>query len=546
MGKTDKSQRFGYCFYVPFKSFSYSLSLFPTVHTLPSFFFLPSFILSFFFFSRACLLEGMAKGSVKRKATPSSVRKKKAQQRIRKKVKQKIERKKPNWRMAAAKTYLNKDSREQSKAAAAKKKKKASRGGEDDEDEEAGFNFSAPGAEGDGGEVQSDVDEDRQERLNQRNPLETQLFLKGLPLDTSEEELMTFFTTHFGMKKAGRVLLVRNKLSKTLAGTAFLHCGSAEMADKIFTEAQKNARELAALDRQDLKSKTEGLSHHQAKRMAYKLHTDATVARDPFLTLRDMKFTVLRVLSRSDAQEAVSSQVKKKKRTKAAADDPRHLYLLQEGLITRDSPAARDLHPKYLQMIEDDYEARKQQLRNSNYFVSTKRLSVRNLPRTMTENDVRRLFAGKVREYLKTHKEDTDKGHWGKYGPIMNVKLLRDTAGVSKGYAFIEFVNHNIALNALRMVNNNPTLFGDNRRLMVSFSIENMDALKKLERMKEIKKHREIRSAVNRKAATSSSTASDARKPRGFSASAVGEKRRRTSSAGGGSEKARKKPRTES
>lgn len=56
-----------------------------------------------------------------------------------------------------------------------------------------------------------------------------------------------------------------------------------------------------------------------------------------------------------------------------------------------------------MQMITDDYEARKAQLTNNNFFVSKTRLSVRNLPRHLTENDMRRLFAKAVRTYLKSH-----------------------------------------------------------------------------------------------------------------------------------------------
>lgn len=431
----------------------------------------------------------MAKGTVKRKATPSSTRKKKAQQRIRKQIRSKLQKKKPNWKTALAKAYTADD-----KGSKDKKPKKASRkrsrDGDADEDEENTFNFKRDREDDEDGEVQSDVDEEKEERMNQRDPLETQLFLKNLPLDTSEEELMAYFKTHFSAVK--RVLLVRNRASKTLSGTGFVHCGSAELATKIFDYAQQNAREVSAVGREEMKTQTDGLSHHQAKRMLHKMRTDTFIVRDPFLTMRDTKFTVMRVLSRSDTQEAVSAQ-QKKKRTKVAADDPRNLYLLQEGLVLPDSAAAKGLHPRYLQMIEDDYAQRKQQLTNSNYFVSKTRLSVRNLPRTMSENDMRRLFAEQARTYLKKHPEDTEKGKWGKYGSIRNVKLLKDTAGVSRGYGFIEFVNHNVALSTLRMLNNNPTVFGDQRRLMVSFAIENMNAVQKLQRMKELKKARMAR-----------------------------------------------------
>ncbi|EPY34985.1 nucleolar protein 4 [Angomonas deanei] len=436
----------------------------------------------------------MGKSVVRRKPTPSALRKKKAQQRVRKQIKRKVEKRRPNVKQALSKSYSKHKNEpflphhkakkllaKEEGAATSQRRKKGS-----GEEEEGGFSFRKPEEFDDDAEVQSDVDEEKETRLNARDPLETQLFLKYLPLDTSEEELLSLFQTLFPQYKPGvrRVLLVRNKATRQLSGTGFVHCGSVELAEAIYERAQKNAREVAATQREEMKKETEGLSHHKAKKLEYKMRTDAFVARDPFLTVRDTKFTVLKVLSRTDTQEAVASQVKKNKRTKVAGDDPRNLYLLQEGLILPDSPAAKGLHPRYMQMIQNDYEERKAQLKNTLYFVSKTRLSVRNLPRTMTENDLRRLFAEKAREYLETHKKDMEREKWGKYGPIKNVKLLKDNVGVSKGYGFVEFVNHNVALYALRHLNNNPTIFGDHRRLMVSFSLENTNAVQKLQRIK--------------------------------------------------------------
>lgn len=436
----------------------------------------------------------MAKGTVKRKPTPSSLRKKKAQQRIRKRMKAKLEKKRPSWRAAIAKTYTKASDVAHGKDRGGKKGRHGKSSVKDGEDEKAAdvqdedIPNGGEGEVGDEVEVQSDVDSAKEQRLNERDPLETQLFLKNLPLDTSEEELLRFFSLTFAPVR--RVLLVRNRISKMFTGTGFVHCGSAELANRIFEAAQQNAYEVSATQRQDMQKQTEGMSHHQAKRLMFKQRGGTLAARDPFLTMRETKFTVHRVLSRSDTQEAVGAALKKKKRTKVAGEDSRHLYLLQEGLILPDSPAAKGLHPRYLQMIQDDYEARKAQLQNNIYFVSERRLSVRNLPRNLLENDVRRMFAKAAREYLEAHPEHMDRERWGKYGPIKNIKVLRDTAGVSRGFGFVEFVNHPVALHVLRKINNNPTLFKDQRRLMVSFAVENMNAIQKLQRIKEMKHKR--------------------------------------------------------
>ncbi|PWV05236.1 putative RNA-binding protein [Trypanosoma cruzi] len=322
--------------------------------------------------------------------------------------------------------------------------------------------------------------------MNQRDPLETQLFLKRLPLDTSEEEMMKFFESRFG--KVRRVLLVRNRATKTLAGTGLFTAAPSSWPTRYLNMHSRTPASLPPPTGRNGRKRRRTSRTARRNACGFKLRTDACMFRDPFLNIRETRFTVHRVLSRTDSQETSAALQKKKKRTKVAADDPRHLYLLREGLILPDTPAARGLHPQYLTMIQQDYEARKEQLRNSNLFVSTTRLNVRNLPRTMLEKEVRAIFAAPVRSFLKENKEHMDKDKWGKYGPIKNVKLVKDSAGTSRGYAFIEFVNHPIALHALRTINNNPTIFGDRRRLMVSFAIEDINAIQKLQRMREIRR----------------------------------------------------------
>ena len=66
---------------------------------------------------------------------------------------------------------------------------------------------------------------------------------------------------------------------------------------------------------------------------------------------------------------------------------------------------------------------------------------------------------------------------------IMRSKDRLDSNGQprSLGYGFIEIGNHESALKLLRATNNNPEIFGEKRRPIVEFSIENIKALKILE-----------------------------------------------------------------
>lgn len=414
----------------------------------------------------------------KKKSTPSAARRKKAQQRIRKKIKAKVEKKKPSWKDALKKNYNG----------GGKKDSKNKKGGGRREVAVGDDGTPLEGEDVDQIEIQDEVDEEKMNRLNKRDPLETQLFLKGMPVDVDEDEVITALKRI--CPNVRRVFIVKNRTTQIPTGTGFVHCGNVAAVDAIMAIAQQNAREVSSSSRDDMKQKTDGMTRHQAKRLQYKLHNDAFEVREPFIFVRNSRISVHRALSRTDSHEHTAAAEKKKKRTKVAADDPRNLYLLQEGHIEAGTTAARDLPPQYLEALQQDYDYRKNQLKNSNMFVSKYRLSIRNLPRKLEEKDVRKLMGDHIRKYLKTHPEDKEEEKWAKYGPIKNVKLLKDTNGRSRGFAFVEFINHNVALHALRQLNNNPTLYGASQRLVVTFAIEDMLAVQKLQRIRETKKRR--------------------------------------------------------
>lgn len=73
-------------------------------------------------------------------------------------------------------------------------------------------------------------------------------------------------------------------------------------------------------------------------------------------------------------------------------------------------------------------------------------------------------------------------------GCAPQVKVLRDSEKTdadgnlkSKGIAFVEFVEHQHALVALRQLNNNPKTFTKERRPIIEFAVENVKVLKKRE-----------------------------------------------------------------
>ncbi|KAK9842211.1 hypothetical protein WJX81_000775 [Elliptochloris bilobata] len=155
--------------------------------------------------------------------------------------------------------------------------------------------------------------------------------------------------------------------------------------------------------------------------------------------------------------------------------DNRNLYLAKEGAIEEDSPA-------WAAMSGADRTKRRRaaaelqtKLKSPNFFVSRTRLCVRNLPYSLDEKQLKELLVAAVKERAEQARP-----------VVKQVKVLRDaekvnTAGkqASKGLAFVEFGDHAHALCALRQLNNNPAPFGEERRPIVEFAVENAQTLKK-------------------------------------------------------------------
>uniref|UniRef100_T2M3Z4 RNA-binding protein 28 n=1 Tax=Hydra vulgaris TaxID=6087 RepID=T2M3Z4_HYDVU len=170
-------------------------------------------------------------------------------------------------------------------------------------------------------------------------------------------------------------------------------------------------------------------------------------------------------VTKGKVNEIVREKMDAKKET-----DKRNLYLAYEGMITRNSPAAEGLSDADLKKREKALIEKKAKLKNPNYFVSRTRLSVRNLPLNISSIELKDAF-------LKAVKNDDIK--------INNVKIMtskdrKDSKGMprSLGFGFLEVGVHEHALAILRATNNNPDLFGKNRRPIVEFAIENAKAIK--------------------------------------------------------------------
>ncbi|CAG8687345.1 20216_t:CDS:10, partial [Gigaspora rosea] len=176
-------------------------------------------------------------------------------------------------------------------------------------------------------------------------------------------------------------------------------------------------------------------------------------------------------------------------KNKKQKEDRRNIYLIKEGdaaLLTSSEVAKRST----------SFSTRKNLLaKNPNLFISKTRLSVRNLPLSVDEKKLKNLGKESIKKFKEEVKHGkrgdltkTEKSEgWDKLVHIKQAKIVRSKDRIdstmqklrSKGYGFLEYTQHSHALAALRYLNNNPDIFGEKRRLIVEFSIENNIILKK-------------------------------------------------------------------
>jgi len=126
------------------------------------------------------------------------------------------------------------------------------------------------------------------------------------------------------------------------------------------------------------------------------------------------------------------------------------------------------------------WHEKKMKLSNPNFHVSKTRLSIRGIPKNLTEKQLRELFKNAAMQ------------DGAKFPPkIKQVKIVTDRNALdekgeprSRGFGFVEFINHVDALNALRNTNNVEGIFkyAPERLLTVEFALENLQIMKKREK----------------------------------------------------------------
>ncbi|KAG2173696.1 hypothetical protein INT43_005116 [Umbelopsis isabellina] len=357
---------------------------------------------------------------------------------------------------------------------------------EDDEDVEEGEDIEE--------EEEEEEEEDEAEKVKPALPKPaegTTLFVRNLLFESQESDLRELFSK-WGQLRYAKITMDRE--SGRSRGTGFVCFKEKSSADQCLEEAEQlknsNLTEESEAFPTDMMSnkqkKKSGLMHKSL------LTPDINTGLAQKFTLQGRVLDVNRAVERTEANKLMEANALKKQK-----EDKRNIYLMKEGVIFPDTPAAATIPEAELRKRQMSYAARKKLLAaDPALCISKTRLSIRNLPLKVEDKDLKLLGMDSITNFKKETKSgqrtdlsaDEKAEGWSFKPFVKQAKIIRSKDRMdaatkklrSKGYGFLEFRTHAHALAALRYLNNNSKLFpGDTRTLIVEFSVDNKDVVER-------------------------------------------------------------------
>ncbi|KAL0260666.1 RNA recognition motif-containing protein [Diplodia seriata] len=337
----------------------------------------------------------------------------------------------------------------------------------------------------------------------------TTLFIRNLPFTCTDEDLEEHFEQFGGVRYAR---IVMDRVTEKPKGTGFV----CFFKDDDALACLKNAPRQH--NPQHPKAKSAPIAAHSVLQ-----NTEA----DPTgqYTMDGRVLNITKAVDRNEAEKLTAEGVAHRYKRD---NDKRKLFLLSEGTIASNSPLYKLLSPAEVQLREASVKQRKNLIEsNPSLHMSLTRLSIRNIPRTVSSKDLKQLArqaivgfakdmkAGKRsplsqeelrREDDEMRQADRERKKKGK-GVVRQAKIVFENkdgskvtensgAGRSRGYGFIEYYTHRHALMGLRWLNGHaidyqametqkskkmsPEDIKDRKkRLIVEFAIENAQVVQR-------------------------------------------------------------------
>jgi nucleolar protein 4 len=316
-----------------------------------------------------------------------------------------------------------------------------------------------------------DSDEDGGVELEDTRPKreEYTVFVRNLPFTVTDESLKEHFE-QFGGVRFARVVLDRD--TERPKGTGFVSFYNEEDMINCLKGVPSVKLQTRNVEKKDGATIT----------VTHSVLEDADADPTGKYTLEGRVLQLSRAVDKSEATrltaEGAASRFSRDK-------DKRRLYLLSEGTIPSNSPLYQQLSPSEIKMREESATLRRKQIQeNPSLHLSLTRLSIRNIPRSITSKDLKALarsavvgFAADIKagKRNKLSREEVIRGGQAMLvaekqrkkrgvGIVKQAKVVFETpagskvneetgAGRSRGYGFIEYYTHRNALMGLRWLN---------------------------------------------------------------------------------------------
>ncbi|KAL2043284.1 hypothetical protein N7G274_003590 [Stereocaulon virgatum] len=391
------------------------------------------------------------------------------------------------------------------------------------------------------------------------------LFIRNLPFTADDGLLLEHFTS-FGPVRYARIVI--DHTTERSKGTGFVCFHNSGDADACLREAP---RIQPSIGRTSTAKKGANTSSNKQS-----LLEDTSVDLSGRYTLEGRVLHVTRAVDRTEATRLTfAGNTLRDARDK----DRRRLYLLSEGTVPSGTPLYDQLSASEVKMREDSAKQRQLLIRtNPALHLSLTRLSVRNLPRSVTSKNLKALareaavgFASDVKAGTRRQlsKEELARGGEemkeaeqvrktrGK-GIVKQAKVVfegreggkvaeHSGAGRSRGYGFIEYSSHRWALMGLRWLNGHvvgrsqgapaangptPAAAESKKRLIVEFAIENAQVVgRRHEREAKARKRSKLVSERREKGELPAATSKTLSKDQLMAKTRKGMKRKRGSSS---------------
>ncbi|KAL8997257.1 MAG: hypothetical protein Q9169_003450 [Polycauliona sp. 2 TL-2023] len=338
------------------------------------------------------------------------------------------------------------------------------------------------------------------------DPLAT-LFIRNVPFTVADEDLWHHFSS-FGRVRYART--VRDPSTGKSRGTAFVAFW--DEADAL--ACLRAAPKAGSISTHSGRTQSVSTNHPSRRSILQDSNVDSSGRYS-------MDGRILQLSRAVDKGEATRLTAAGHAVRDVRDRDKRRLYLLGEGTVAKQMPLYEQLAPAEIALREESARQRQTLIKNNPALhLSLTRLSVRNLPRSVTSKDLKALAREAVVGFSCDVKAGTrqplSKEELARAGEAMReaervrkakgkgiVKQSKvvfegkkgekvtetSGAGRSKGYAFIEYTSHRWALMGLRWLNGHamdapspegprlPNSDQKKKRLIVEFAIENAQVI---------------------------------------------------------------------